>query len=191
MNFNDLYIDHSWSLFLDRDGVINKRIIGGYVTVWQEFEFLDGVIPALKILHQEFDKIFVVTNQQGVGKGLMTGDDLKEVHYRMVREIESGGGRIDKVYVSPYLESEKHPTRKPGIGMARLAERDFPEIDLKRSIMVGDSLTDMKFGRDAGMITVFTGMGEEIKDPSIDIACKDLMDFALRITSGKLSSNNH
>jgi histidinol-phosphate phosphatase family protein len=191
MNFNDLYIDRSWSLFLDRDGVINKRIVGGYVTSWREFEFLDGVLSALNILQAEFDKIIVVTNQQGIGKGLMTRDDLHEVHIKMVREIESGGGRIDKVYFSPYLESEKHPSRKPGIGMARLAKQDFPEIDLKKSIMVGDSLTDMEFGKGAGMITVFCGMTSMMKNPSIDLTCDDLPDFAMKITSGKVTTTNN
>jgi len=67
-----MQIDKSWTLFLDRDGVINKKIDNDYVKAWEQFEFLPGVIEALKILSAKFGKIIIVTNQQGVGRQLMS-----------------------------------------------------------------------------------------------------------------------
>src|SRR5438045_5290470 len=91
-------IDKSWTLFLDRDGVINGEKKDEYVLRLEEFVFFEGVLQALKILNEVFGLIVIVTNQKGVGKGLMTLDDLHSIHDYMMREIESHGGRIDKFY---------------------------------------------------------------------------------------------
>ena len=90
-----LSIQEGWTLFLDRDGVINRRIIDGYVTSWEEFEFLPGVLDAMELLAGKFRYIMVITNQQGVGKGLMTMEQVDAIHDRMCLEIEAHGGRID------------------------------------------------------------------------------------------------
>ena len=139
MTLKDLNIDTTWTLFLDRDGVINKKLENDYVKHSTEFEFIDGVIPALASLNKVFGTIVVVTNQQCIGKGIITAEDLELVHKNMLYEISYLKGRIDKIYFSPYLASENHPTRKPAIGMALQAQQDFPHIDLKKSIIVGDS----------------------------------------------------
>jgi histidinol-phosphate phosphatase family protein len=169
------------TLFLDRDGVINRQILDGYVTKAEEFEFLPGALEALAVLDKKFDRIIVVSNQQGIGKGIFSNGDLEKIHQYMISEITKKGGRIDKIYFSPYLESENNPNRKPGIGMALQAKRDFPAIDFSSSIMVGDSFVDMKFGKNAEMKTVF--LSNNIP-PSKDI-CNltdeifvDLADFA-------------
>lgn len=177
MTLRNLNIDKSWSLFLDRDGVINMRLEGDYVKTLDEFEFLEGVPEAISILSAIFGKIIVVTNQQGIGKGLYTENDLSIIHHYLTDEIEKHEGRIDKVYFSPHLESDNHQNRKPGIGMALEAKKDFPEIDLSRSFMIGDSMSDMQFGRTAGMKTVF--ISEEKKtDASIDLWFPSLLEFA-------------
>jgi histidinol-phosphate phosphatase family protein len=147
-------IDKSWTLFLDRDGVINRRIVGGYVRRWDEFEFLPGVLDALKILAKRFGRIVVVSNQQGIGKGIMTETDVGLIHSSMVRQIEGARGRIDLVLFSPHLRTDGSPMRKPGTGMALEAQKIFPEIDFEKSVMAGDSESDMLFGRNAGMMTV-------------------------------------
>ncbi|MES2679531.1 MAG: HAD family hydrolase [Bacteroidota bacterium] len=176
MILKDLNIDKSWALFLDRDGVINKKLENDYVKHWIEFEFIDGVFDALKYLNTVFGKIVVVTNQQGIGKGLYRTEDLELIHKNMIYEIVYHGGRIDKVYFSPYLNSENHPTRKPGIGMAHNARQDYPEIDFNKSIIIGDSMSDMAFGRTAGMKTVF--ISEKITEhPGIDFNFKSLNEF--------------
>ncbi|HEY1039491.1 MAG TPA: HAD family hydrolase [Bacteroidia bacterium] len=157
MNLSNLNIDKSWTLFLDRDGVINKRIVDDYVKKWDEFEFLEGVLDALKIFSEKFGRIVVVTNQQGIGKGVMRTEDLELIHKNMLYEITYFKGRIDKVYFSPYLAAENHATRKPQIGMALQAQKDFPEVDFSKSLMIGDSTSDIEFGKTAGMKTVYIG----------------------------------
>lgn len=168
----------TWTLFLDRDGVINERIIGGYVTVWEEFRFLPGIKGAMAELSGIFGRIIVVSNQQGIGKGLMDVNAVEWIHQKMAEEIVSAGGRIDKVYYCPYLESENHPDRKPGTGMAFKAKKDFPAIDFHRSVMVGDSPADMLFGRKLGMKTIFIG-DEVVEELSLaDEKFDSLVSFA-------------
>ena len=176
MTLNDLNITSEWTLFLDRDGVINKKLDNDYVKHWAEFEFLEGVTDAIKYLNTCFSKIVVVTNQQGIGKGIYRTEDLELIHGNMLYEIAFYGGKIDKVYFSPHLHAAGHPTRKPGIGMALQARTDFPSINFSKSIIVGDSLSDMEFGRNAGMFTVF--ISEELKtDNRIDFCYPSLSEF--------------
>lgn len=180
MTLKDLNIDKSWTLFLDRDGVINKKLENDYVKHWIEFEFIEGAIDALKYLDTLFGTIVVVTNQQGIGKRLYRTEDLELIHKNMVYEIAYHGGRIDKVYFSPHLESENHPTRKPGTGMALQAKTDFPVIDLKKSLVVGDSMSDMQFGRNAGMKTAY--ISEEPKQhEAIDFNFTSLNDLIINL----------
>lgn len=146
--------DRSWTLFLDRDGVINEEKVGSYVLDWHEFRFLEGVLEALAFLSRVFGRIIVVTNQRGVGKGLMTQEALNEIHARMRAAVEAAGGRIDAVYACTDVASDS-PCRKPQIGMALWAQRDFPEIDFCRAVMVGNSDSDMLFGHALGMYTVW------------------------------------
>jgi D-glycero-D-manno-heptose 1,7-bisphosphate phosphatase len=152
---NKIFIDETWTLFLDRDGVINKKIPNGYVTDWEEFEFLPDVHTALRFFGHIFGKIVIVTNQQCVGKELITKDELNLIHEKMIAEIEDNGGRIDRVYFCPDLAEKEPPCRKPEVGMALWAKRDFPQIDFNKSIMVGDSLSDMRFGLSLGMECFF------------------------------------
>jgi histidinol-phosphate phosphatase family protein len=149
-----LYIDKSWTLFLDRDGVINKKLDGDYVKSIDEFEFLPGVLKALKNLSGRFGKIIIITNQQGIGKGLMSENDLASVHGYMLTKIKQVGGRIDAIYFAPQLQAENHTDRKPGTGMPIRAKQDFPDIDFKKSIVAGDSITDMELGRKLKMVNV-------------------------------------
>jgi histidinol-phosphate phosphatase family protein len=157
--------DKTWTLFLDRDGVINVRFPGDYVKTVEEFEFLPGVKDAIASLSAVFGKIIVVTNQQGIAKGYYSHDDLAAIHAFMRTEVEKAGGRIDAVYYAHQLASENSPMRKPGIGMALQAQKDFPEIDFSRSLMVGDSDSDMEFAKRAGMNAFFVGPREELATP--------------------------
>lgn len=138
-------------LFLDRDGILNKHLPGDYVRNWNMWEWLPGVLDAMPVLAKHYKRIFIVSNQQGVGKGFMTQADLDDVHRHMLSDIEKAGGRIDKVYVCTDLESAHSPNRKPEIGMALHAQRDFPEVDFHRSVMVGDSKSDELFAQRSRM----------------------------------------
>ncbi len=152
---NKLIIDKSWTLFLDRDGVINKRLVDDYVKSWDEFQFLDHVPETIAQCSAWFGTIVVVTNQQGIGKGLMSDADLNNIHNKMIAEIELKGGRIDKVYYCPKLKDEILNCRKPLPFMGLEAKKDFPVIDFNKSVMVGDSISDMEFGEALGMQNIF------------------------------------
>lgn len=155
MSLQDLKIDTNWSLFLDRDGVVNRRIVDDYVRNWEQFEFLPSTLAALKELSSVFGRIIVVSNQQGVGKGLMSEKDVENLHLRMMAEVKDRGGRIDEALFCGALEKSGSFNRKPNIGMALQARKRFPEIRFRQSVMVGDSLSDMVFGKRVGMKTVF------------------------------------
>jgi histidinol-phosphate phosphatase family protein len=173
-------IDSRWTLFLDRDGVINREKENSYVFHYGEFEFYDRVKEALQLFAAVFGRIVIVTNQRGVGKGLMTAAELRIIHEKMVAEIVLAGGRIDRVYYSDSLLDD-HPDRKPNPGMAHTAKSEFPEIDFSRAIMIGNNLSDMEFGKNAGMYTVFlrtTHPGQPLPHPHIDLAFNSLYDFA-------------
>ena len=173
-------IDASWTLFLDRDGVLNVEKEDSYIFHYGEFEFYEGVLDALKRCAAVFGKIVIVTNQRGVGKGLMTAADLQEIHDKMVAEIVLAGGRIDGIYFADSLDND-HPLRKPNPGMAHAAVRDLPGIDLSRSLMVGNNISDMEFGRNAGMHTVFlrtTNPEQPLPHAAIDMTFSSLRDFA-------------
>lgn len=167
-------------LFLDRDGVINERIIGGYILDYKDFHFKDGVLEALKIFNKHFKKIFIVTNQQCIGKGLLEEKDFIKLSNQMLEDIKLNGGRIDKVYYCPNLKTDNSPLRKPGVGMGLQAQKDYPEVDFSKSVMVGDSNSDMVFGKRLEMTTVFVDnrTGEEYDEDFIDWKCSSLIEFA-------------
>ena len=98
MNLLDVDVSGYDTLLLDRDGVINKLRPDDYVKCWEEFEFLPGVFEALVKWNMQFRYIIIVTNQRGIGKGVMTDEDLSNIHGRMMEEIERQGGRVDKIY---------------------------------------------------------------------------------------------
>ncbi|MEE4258146.1 MAG: HAD family hydrolase [Bacteroidales bacterium] len=172
-------IDSSWTLFLDRDGVINKRPPGDYVKNWHEFEFLQGVTEALKILATKFQRIIIITNQQGIGKNIMTPEDLHLIHSKLKKEVAKKGGRIDAIYFCPDLVTKPNNCRKPSVKMALQAKKDFPEIDFSKSIMAGDTLSDMQFGINAGTKTVYINSNTlEIPESNYNECYKSLIDFA-------------
>ncbi len=145
------------AVFLDRDGVINKRALPHeYITSWKEFEFLPGVKEALKKLANNYPHyIFIATNQAGIFREKVSLDNLKEIHFNMVREIEEAGGRIDKIYVCPH-GYEGCDCRKPLPGMLDMAKEEF-DIDLKESWVIGDDDTDIKFGKARNCKTIYIG----------------------------------
>ncbi len=180
-------IDSSWTLFIDRDGVINHEKHLGYILHWQEFVFYEGVPKAMNILDDFFDVIVMVTNQKGIGKGLMSVQDLDAIHNNMIETVETAGGRIDRIYYCSDLDNNS-PNRKPNAGMAFQAKKDFPSIDFAKSIMVGNKLSDMGFGRNAGMHTVFvatTNPETPYPHSDIDLRFNNLLHFAETLASLK------
>lgn len=177
---NLAYIDKTWTLFLDRDGVINNEIYKKYVLNWEQFVFSDGVLDSFKILANRFGKIFIVTNQRGVEKGLMTMEDLASIHIKMKEAIEGAGGRVDGIYFTTSMDDNNF-YRKPNPGMALQVLNDFPQTDFTKSIMVGNKPSDMRFGRSAGMFTVFvttTNPEQTYPHKDIDLVYPSLAHFA-------------
>ncbi len=171
-------INPSWTLFLDRDGVINVDKEGSYIFNTGEFVFMNGAPALFKKLRKIFNRIIVVTNQRGVGRQLMTEADLDLIHQEMRQQIAAAGGKLDQIYYCSAVYND-HPLRKPNPGMAVLAKHDFPDINLDKSIMVGNNISDMQFARNSGMYSVFvkTTRPNQPPHPDIDLAFDSLADF--------------
>ena len=135
--------------------MINRRIVGGYVTTIEQFDFIAGVLDAVKTANQLFQRIIIVTNQRGIALDVMNEDDLRRVHDFMLKKMAAEGIEIDKIYYCPDNRDVASPCRKPAPGMALKAKEDFPDIQFTKSIMVGDKISDMQFGKAVGMKTVF------------------------------------
>lgn len=149
------------AVFLDRDGVINKKAPNGrYITSWQEFEFLPGVAEAIRRLNQHGFKVIVVSNQRGIARGMMSEEELLEIHRRMLAELERSAARIDAIYYCPHDQGECR-CRKPEVGLFRAAEGDFPGIAWEESFLIGDSWEDMEASRRLGCKGVLIRHGEE------------------------------
>lgn len=176
-------IDKRWTLFLDRDGVINHEKENAYILNKEEFMFYEDVPEAVNILSGKFGKIIIVTNQRGIGKGLMTEEDLSGIHEYMINEILRSGGRIDSIYYCTDTDNKSF-YRKPNPGMAFLAARENPGIEFSRSVIAGNKPGDMLFGRHAGMYTVYiasTHPETPFPHPDIDARFDSLFDFAKAI----------
>jgi len=174
---NKLNVDSSWTLFLDRDGVINEKLDGDYVKRLSEFQFIRGALESIVQMKKTFQRILVVTNQQGIGKGLMSHEELSNVHDFMLSHINASGGRIDKVYYCPELQKKNAKCRKPNTGMPLQALKDFPEINFEKSIMVGDSNSDIEMGKRLKMVTVFLSEGGRQSVPTADFVLSSLDEF--------------
>jgi histidinol-phosphate phosphatase family protein len=169
-------ITKEWTLFLDRDGVINQRLIDDYVKRIDEFSLLNGVANAIATANQLFHKVVVVTNQQGIGKGIMTERNLSEIHRYCSELLAQENAHIDAYYFAPSLAHENGNDRKPKTGMAMQARQQFPLIDFSKSIMVGDSNSDIEFGKNLGMKTVFVSYDNQIH-PTADVTVDSLASF--------------
>ena len=146
---------HSFdTLFLDRDGVINKKLDGKYVCDFSEFEFMPGALSAISKLSNLFSRIIIITNQQGISKGIMSTKDLTTLHTQMKKRIEDAGGRIDKIYYCPHLEEINCLCRKPKPGMIKQALINFPQIKIEKTYLIGDSDSDIEAGRKMNLNTV-------------------------------------
>jgi D-glycero-D-manno-heptose 1,7-bisphosphate phosphatase len=141
-------------VFLDRDGVINRKLPEGkYVTRWEEFELLPGVAGAIAALNRHGRRVILVTNQRGVALGLMTEEEVEDIHDRLRAELAREVARLDAIYYCPHDRDECN-CRKPRTGMLEAAFRDFPGAGPENSILIGDSLSDMECGHAAGMATI-------------------------------------
>jgi D-glycero-D-manno-heptose 1,7-bisphosphate phosphatase len=150
------------AIFIDRDGVIieNRE---NYVRSWADVEILPGTVEALRLASSSKFKIVIVTNQSGIGKGLIPPEIARQINRRLLKIIANGGGRIDGVYVCPHTPDDHCACRKPKPGLLLTAAKALA-IDISQSFMIGDALTDIQAGQQAGVaasILVLTGRGAE------------------------------
>ncbi|HVG97543.1 MAG TPA: D-glycero-beta-D-manno-heptose 1,7-bisphosphate 7-phosphatase [Chloroflexota bacterium] len=150
------------AVFLDRDGVINENLAGRYVEDWATFRFLPGAVEAVAALKRAGYPVVVVTNQAGIAHGRFSADALEEIHRQMADALRAGGGGVDAVLHCPHHPQAGCDCRKPQPGMLRRAAERL-DLDLARSVLVGDHLTDLQAARAAGCraILVLTGRGRD------------------------------
>lgn len=147
------------TVFLDRDGVINaKAAEGDYVKSWREFRLLPGAAAAIGLLTAAALRVIVVTNQRGIARGRMASADVAEIHARMSLELARHGGRLDAIYHCPH-DRGQCTCRKPATGMLEQARFEHPGLDFSRSLLVGDSLSDLECGAAAGCSVLLIGSG--------------------------------
>lgn len=143
------------ALFLDRDGVINKEI--HYLHQIEDFEFIDGVFSTCRAFQSRGYRLVIVTNQGGIGRGYYSLEQFYRLNDWMLEQFLAEDIRITQTYFSPYhptrgvgIYRREHPDRKPGPGMLLKAKADW-QIDLERSVLVGDKESDIQAGRNAGV----------------------------------------
>jgi D-glycero-D-manno-heptose 1,7-bisphosphate phosphatase len=144
------------ALFVDRDGVLNHRVVGGYVISPDQLALIEGAARLVRLGHDAGAAVVVVTNQAGIGRGLMSEGDLALVHGRLISLLTDLGAPIDAIYACPHHPDAPDPAyrtcscRKPAPGLVLRATADFG-IDLSRSCLVGDQETDMQAAAAAGL----------------------------------------
>ena len=151
-------------VFLDRDGVINGYPGDTkYVTSWQEFHFLPGVKEALKRLIKAGYKVFIVSNQAGVAKGMYSKERLDEITSSMLKELSDSGVKICGIYYCIHRDEDNCSCRKPKTGLLEraLGEHGISKDTLSKSFFVGDSIRDIQTGQSVGCRTILVFSGKE------------------------------
>ena len=143
------------TIFLDRDGVVNEKVPeGSFVTCWEELHLLPGVPEAIARLNRAGIRVLVVSNQRGVALGIYSVEDVAAIHARLQQELASHGAHVDAFYFCPH-DRDECDCRKPLPGMFEQAQRDFPQIEAASSAIIGDAASDIEFGKQLGMGTIF------------------------------------
>ena len=160
------------AVFLDRDGILNEKMPEGqYVARWEEFRVLPGVPEALRRLNEAGVRVVVVSNQRGIARGLYTAAEVAAIHAKFQQLLERAGAHIDGFFICPHDKGECN-CRKPLPGLFQKAVARFPEITAATSAMIGDSLSDIEFGRRLGMRTVFVAGDRERRKPGAEAAAE-------------------
>jgi D-glycero-D-manno-heptose 1,7-bisphosphate phosphatase len=164
------------TIFLDRDGVLNEKMPEGfYVTSWDQFRPLPGAVEAIGRLNRVGLRVVVISNQRGIALGLYTTSDVHAIHAKFQALLETEGAHIDAFYFCPH-DKKECDCRKPLPGLFEQAAVDFPDISSSTSAVIGDSLSDIEFGRRLGMLTVYIEGDPELRKPGAD-AAREMADF--------------
>ena len=172
------------TIFLDRDGTLNPD--PGYINVLDQFTFYDFTLQALKNLSEDGNRFCIVTNQSGIDRGKIKIDNLSEIHNYIMNQFYENGIELLGIYYCPDHPDQATQYRKPGPKMFNQASEDH-QIDLQRSIMIGDALSDLEAGVNLRMDTmlVLTGRGKDTQQNLGSISptyiVQDLMDGANKL----------
>ncbi|OBZ14193.1 hypothetical protein A8L34_09540 [Bacillus sp. FJAT-27264] len=149
------------TVFMDRDGVINRNIENGYVTSWDQFVWLPGAVESIAFLYKQSWNIFITTNQACIGKGIVDQREISGIHNCMQDELRRSGSKITQFYVCPHTSEMKCNCRKPKPGMLLEAKEEH-SLDLSSCYFIGDSINDMIAANSVGCTTVLvrTGLGK-------------------------------
>jgi D-glycero-D-manno-heptose 1,7-bisphosphate phosphatase len=183
------------TVFLDRDGILNEKMPEDhYVTRWEEFHILPGVPQALRNLNEAGLFVVVVSNQRGIARGLYTMGDIEAIHAQFQKQLAAAGAHINAFFVCPHDRNDCN-CRKPLPGLFEQAHIRFPAITPATSVMIGDSLSDIEFGRNLGMMTIFVEGDSERRSPGAehaaqlaDLRCASLPEAVERLLSGPMPS---
>jgi D-glycero-D-manno-heptose 1,7-bisphosphate phosphatase len=190
-------LDEVETVFLDRDGVLNEKAPEGeYVSRWENFHLLDGVAEALARLNRAGLRTIVVTNQRGVALGLYKTAEVQALHTEFQRLLAGHGAHIDAFYICPHDRGQCN-CRKPLPGLFEQALADFQDISAEKSVMIGDSLVDMEFGKRLGMKTILIAGPAENRAPGgekaeelADLNCDSLLDAVELILAHRLKKKS-
>jgi D-glycero-D-manno-heptose 1,7-bisphosphate phosphatase len=189
---NDKKGNYGPAIFIDRDGVINSRRPGDYVLDWSQFAFVPGIRSALKQLSRLGFPLIIISNQAAVGKGLLNPSVLQEITTRLYQCLLADGTSLSAAYYCPHRPSDNCVCRKPKPKLLYKAADDF-NVDLSRSIFIGDSDTDVQAAQAAdckpvlfgsGLRASSAGSGWEMSPPTA-LAAKELFDVAVRCLQEK------
>ena len=159
-------------VFLDRDGVINKKLPEGqYVKSWEEFELLPDVEAAIGRLNLRGYKVIVVSNQRGVALGYCTLDDLHKIHDQLHQHLAARNAYLDAIYVCPHAPNTCE-CRKPAPGLFLQAFRDYPKATPQNSVLIGDSLADMQAARAVGIRGILIVGASDTRKPGFEQAIR-------------------
>lgn len=149
------------AVFIDRDGVINKKAAEhDYIKNWDEFEFLDKAIAGLRLLRSLGIKTLIVTNQRGIGRQMMTEQDLKDIHERMQKELRENSADLNGIYYCPHGHEDNCDCRKPMPGMIKSGLETF-KLNPKNCLMIDDSKDGIEAGARAGVTTILISPDEQ------------------------------
>ena len=172
-------------IFLDRDGVINKdggHSDKGYITCWENFEFIPGVVEAIKKITTSGYKVIVISNQQGVAKGCYAKEELDTITENMTKTIRDAGGDIEDVYYCTHLKEENCDCRKPKPGLFLQAKDEHKIEDLRGLFFIGDTESDVQVGQREGLRNILVLTGKNKREDARewfykpDYICEDLME---------------
>lgn len=172
------------ALLLDRDGVLNEEKRGSYIFTPEEYIWLPGAQEAMVKAREHYDYFFIVTNQRGIARGLMTEEDLAKVHEKMTDDLAELEVEIHGIYYAKGMDNTD-PFRKPNPGMGLKIKEAFKDIDWSRSTMIGNNISDMEFGKHLDLETIFlstTNPPLALPHPAVDKQFASLLDWSESLT---------